>query len=125
MGWKSWGTSAWLVGLCALAGAHTAQAQAWPSYMGGGRLTKQDIQIMDQATADLHRSPATQIGDTAHWTNPASGNAGTATLVDSMELRGMNCWKVRYDFTFAKGSGPRTYSINWCHTPQDTWRIVD
>jgi hypothetical protein len=114
-----------LIALCAIAAPHAVRAQLWPSYLNNQGLSNQDLDIMNRETGDLYRSPDARIGQRKSWLNPASGNSGTATLVAMPKLRGMSCRRVRYDIHFARSQQSRTYSLNWCLTSNNEWRIVD
>lgn len=113
-----------LAALGVLVGASGAEAQLRPRFRAVG-LNDQDFAVLDAKTRSLYESDQTAIGQSASWSNPATGNSGTATLVRDLQLRGMACRNIRYDFSLTRPARQTTYSINWCHTPQNTWRIVD
>jgi hypothetical protein len=114
-----------IVALGVLAGPPGAWAQLWPGNLKNQGLSDQDLEVMNRATANLYRGDGVKIGRTENWRNPATGNSGTAALVGTKPFHGMSCRQVHYQFDFAKTAQKRSYTLNWCLTPQNEWRIAD
>ena len=125
MPWRS-GLLAGMAAIAVMAAGSGAQAQlVWPRGVRSAGLSSQDMKIMNAKTSFLYESGQTAIGQSASWKNPKTGSSGTATLTGKPTLRGMECRTVRYEFSTIRPARSDSYSLNWCHTPQNTWRIVD
>jgi hypothetical protein len=102
-----------------------AQAQLWPSNMREPGLTKDDIELGKQATRPIFDSDDVTPGQSLAWSNPATGNSGYATFEKATKFRGLPCRTVRYDVALVKPVRQRTYTVNWCRTPNSGWKVAN
>ena len=100
--------------------ASTARAQLWPLLFPPSA----DFDAARNTSRQLYEGADTKPGQSVEWTVPENGDSGKATVIEDVQLGGMPCRKVRYDFVLADPSANLTYTINWCHTPNGEWRIV-
>jgi len=88
-------------------------------------LTNKDIQIIRKLVREgLTGKPK---GATLAWSNPASTNSGTVTLLDQFPSGGRDCRRVRY--VIKPGAGqlatvrPADYVLTSCHLPDGNWKL--
>ncbi len=119
--------SAFLVMLgtaCALPLVAHAQVNPFRSARVGSGLSQQDLRELRDAGRRLYTQDNVANGASDTWSNSQSGNSGTVTVVDSFQRQGNACRKLRYDIRLKVRSGVRTYTLNWCHQPDGSWKIV-
>ncbi len=104
--------------------ASDAQVNPFRTSRIGSGLSDQDLQMMGDAGARLYQHDTVAAGAKDQWSNPASGNSGTLTVLQSFTRHGMACRKVRYNIHLRARSTPRSYTVNWCKTPSGAWKIT-
>jgi hypothetical protein len=97
----------WALSLALLLACRPAEAQLMgPLWETNVTLTRADLDMIRATLAGrIHGRPA---GTSAAWSDPASGNSGTITLLKISERQGQRCEQIEY----------RNYS-------RDTWRPAD
>jgi surface antigen len=89
-----------------------------------GNLTGEDMNYMIASGEQLYGKDNVADGASDTWLNPKTGNGGTITVLQSFTHGGMPCRKVRYDVRLAGHSDTRPYTLDWCKTPEGTWKIL-
>jgi surface antigen len=117
--------------LCALAVASifvfesSASAQINPfARSSGGSVTKDDLQFIEAASSKLYKTDNPQVGATERWSNPATGNAGTVSLVQVFEKDGMPCRKLRHSIAIKGSKDPQIYIFNRCRVQSGEWKFL-
>lgn len=65
-----------------------------------------------------------QAGTSASWSNPASGNSGTLTLVRVFEHRGQRCEQIDYQIRSSRAGRPSDrYDLTSCLQPNGAWML--
>jgi len=65
-----------------------------------------------------------QAGTSASWSNPASGNSGTLTLVRVFERRGQRCEQIDYQIRSSRPGRPSDrYDLTSCLQPNGAWML--
>jgi surface antigen len=104
--------------------ASNAQVNPFRSSRIGSGLSDQDRQMMSDAGARLYENDTVAAGAKDQWSNPASGNGGTVTVLQNFTQHGMACHKVKYDIRLRARTTPRSYTVNWCKTASGAWKMV-
>ena len=109
---------------CAAFAAGVAQAQ-WlgPVWETNTILTADDL---DMIRTTVQRNVHGKRADTvATWTNPASGNSGTITLLRKFAWRGLGCEQIEYQIRSGRAATrPERYVFRSCQMPDGSWKLV-
>jgi len=111
-----------------MAHAGTAHAQMINPFGGynGPTLSNEDYKIAGSAVSKLLNEQPPKLGSTADWSNPATGNHGTLTLLDVYTSKGMPCRKVKGDVIYGKtSSAPRSNTLSACQVPGGQWKTTE
>jgi surface antigen len=101
-----------------------AQINPFRSSRIGTGLNDDDMRTMNATAARLYQKDTVANGATDRWSNPASGNSGSITVLQSFTKSEMLCRRVRYDIHLRRRRGTRSYTLNWCKTPTGAWKIL-
>ena len=83
-------------------------------------LSQADI---DMITATLaQKIHGHQVGAAASWSNSASGNSGTLTLLRIFRRNGQRCEQIDYRIS-SSGQGSDRYDLVSCLQPDGTWKL--
>jgi len=112
--------------LCVAASAGAANAQVNPFFSSrvGSGLNSEDFRVMNATAAQLYQRESVADGTSDKWSNPKSGNGGTITVLQNFTRSHMQCRKLRYDIRLRSRSGIRSYTVNWCKTPEGVWKLA-
>lgn len=100
--------------------AQGASAQN-PFGRGGLALTKQDLALQKETRrALLDDQPE---GASLRWSNSASENSGTLTLLRTFQRNGRDCWRVRYDLDVDRAA--RIYDVSLCLADDGTVKFLE
>ncbi len=102
--------------------AARAQVNPFWSSRFSPQLTDQDRQYLINGTNELNEGPRPRAGQSVSWSNPNTKAHGTIELMHIYRRNDWTCHAMSYRNTPPRGH-TRTYSVNWCKTP-DGWRIV-
>lgn len=105
-------------------GVSNAQLNPFRSSRVGSGLNSEDFRVMNATAAQLYERESVANGTSDKWSNPKSGNGGTITVLQSFTRSAMACRKLRYDIRLRARSGSRSYTVNWCKTPDGTWKLA-
>jgi hypothetical protein len=83
------------------------------------RLNEKDLGLLKEAVRQVLEKH--QVGATAEWSDPDTGKAGQAKLLDVFTRDGMPCGQVEHVFT--KGEG-RSYQLPFCKMADGRWKIA-
>jgi surface antigen len=110
--------------LAAAPAALSAQILVPPLSASKDRLSEDDMNRMGAAAARL--SQGRSIGTVERWRNPDTRNAGSVKLVRQFQTRNMPCWRMEYAIHFGGANAEsHQYLVNWCKTPEGTWKLLD
>ncbi len=104
--------------------AYQAEAQINPFRNSAVEdLTEKDLELMGAAAVPLYKTEKPEIGKSAAWTNPDSGNFGTIELVDVYVWRKMPCRKLQHLMQIKKQRDALNISIDRCQVESGEWKI--
>ena len=67
---------------------------------------------------------AGEIGASATWSNAASGNSGTARLLETFERDGLPCRRVEHVIKIRQDAVPKRLVLATCRTADGRWHLV-
>lgn len=105
-------------------GAANAQVNPFFSSRVGSGLNSEDFKVMNATAAQLYQRESVSDGTSDKWSNPKSGNGGTITVLQNFTRSHMQCRKLRYDIRLRARTGIRSYTVNWCKTPDGVWKLA-
>ena len=104
--------------------AHQGQAQVNPFKNSAiEKLTDEDIEIIKKSAAPLYQVDDPEIGDSASWSNPNSGNFGTIELVDVYDWHKMPCRKLQHLMKVVDWKDNVRMTVDRCKVPSGEWKI--
>jgi surface antigen len=106
-----------------VAGAAPAGGQVSP-FGDSLDLKAEDVEMLKAAAAALFADDGARIGDTRTWSNPASGNTGSVSLVKTFEHQGLPCKRVQHHVKQKGRSDQVVYQFARCRTADGTWRLM-
>lgn len=112
-----------LIFALALSGAAPAGAQVSP-FGDSLDLTADDVEMLKAAAAALFADDGARLGDTRTWSNPASGNTGSVSLVKTFEHQGLPCKRVQHVVEQKGRADQVVYQFARCRTSDGTWRLL-
>ena len=104
-------------------GLQSAHAQPVGSFWESNvTLTQADL---DMITGDLAKQiHGKQLGVTASWNNPASGNSGTVKLLKILTREGRRCEEIEYRISPPEKAMPSDrYVLTSCMQPDGSWKL--
>jgi hypothetical protein len=114
----------WVVACILALSVQTAKAQ-----MMFGRQWETAVALsqadMDMIKATLARQIHDKaVGTSASWSNPASGNSGTITLVKTFVRNGLRCEQIDYRLVSSGAGRPYDdYTLTSCQLADGTWKL--
>jgi surface antigen len=85
-------------------------------------LTSADIELLTAAANRLYE--AGQIGVEEAWSNPASGNSGTAEILETFERDGLPCRRIEHVIKIARDAVPKRVELATCRVADGRWLLV-
>src|SRR5262249_35260515 len=95
-----------------------------PFGRNGFNLTDGDIAILTDTTRPFFDDDTIPLGTVKSWTNPKSGNGGTATLVERFEQKGLPCRRIQHDIKLKKMGDPFRFIIDRCRVADGSWKML-
>src|SRR5262245_13441656 len=95
-----------------------------PFSKSGFSLTKEDIAKLEEATKPFFEDPTVPLGTARAWSNPKSGNGGTASLVSRFEYKKLPCRRIQHDIKLAKVGDPFHFVIDRCQVADGSWKFL-
>jgi surface antigen len=85
-------------------------------------LTRADLGMIQAAlVAKIHGRPA---GSSTTWSDPASGNSGTITLLKVSERQGQRCEQIEYrNYPRDNWRPADNFVLTSCRQPDGTWKL--
>jgi surface antigen len=116
-----------LVCLCAVL-TDRARAQLTPFYTIGAdgvSLNNADFTLLVDTANSLLRRPSLANGAAASWQNDQTGSHGTISVTKTFHRDSMLCHTLSYETTpMATTSSANNTVLNWCKTPDGSWKIL-
>jgi len=103
-----------------LAPAHAVN----PFGRAGFELTNSDVTMLTETTRPFFEDDSIAIGTVKSWSNPKSGNGGTATLVERFEQKGMPCRRIQHDIKLKKIADPFRFVVDRCRVADGSWKML-
>jgi surface antigen len=91
-------------------------------------LNQQDYADMKAAGDPLRNDESLPIGTMRAWSNPASGNRGTVTLLERFQYNyqgnKLPCRKLKYHIVLRSHSDPYNLALDFCRIAVGSWKIM-
>lgn len=101
-----------------------AVAQVNPFGRSGFSLSDSDVAKLEEATKPFFNDATVPLGTTRAWSNPDSGNGGTAVLVSRFEYKKLPCRRIQHDIKLAKVADPYHFVIDRCQVADGSWKFL-
>jgi surface antigen len=101
-----------------------AVAQVNPFSRDGFSLTNSDIAKLEEATRPFYEDVTVPLNTARAWSNPESGNKGTAVLVSRFEYKKLPCRRIQHDIKLAKLADPYHFVIDRCQVADGSWKFL-
>ena len=86
-------------------------------------LTQEDLAAVGEVVGRLTEEE--RIGEATAWSNPESGNSGTATLLELFEENGYRCRRVAHEVKIRGRADTTQLQFKTCLDPSDdTWKLA-
>lgn len=95
-----------------------------PFGRAGFSLTKTDVATLEAATRPFFDDNTVPLGTSRAWSNPDSGNTGTAILVSRFEYKKMPCRRIQHDIKLAKVADAYHFVIDRCQVADGSWKLL-
>jgi hypothetical protein len=96
----------------------------YPVGEGGVSLNNADFTMLVDTANELLRRPHLANGSTAKWRNDQTGSNGTISVTRSFSQQKMPCHTLAYE-TLPMATPPANKLVlNWCRTPDGSWKIL-
>ena len=110
-------------------------AARWPDAGAAGERRARPDEPAAPARADDRRHRAAdrdgqppyeagQIGVEEAWSNPESGNSGTAEILETFERDGLPCRRVEHVIKIARDAVPKRVVLATCRVADGRWLLV-
>lgn len=86
-------------------------------------LTEKDLETIGAAAVPLYTIANPELGSSATWSNPESGNFGTIELVDIYEWRKMPCRRLHHLMRVKGWKDTLNLTIERCQVSSGEWKI--
>jgi hypothetical protein len=91
-------------------------------------LNQQDYADRKAAADPLRNDDSLPIGTIRAWSNPASGDGGTITLLERFQYdyegNQLPCRKLKYRIVLRNHSDPYNIALNFCRIADGSWKIM-
>lgn len=101
-----------------------AAAQVNPFSRDGFSLSNSDIAKLEEATRPFYEDVTVPLGTSRAWTNPESGNGGTAVLIERFEYKKLPCRRIQHDIKLKKMADPFHFVIDRCQVADGSWKFL-
>ena len=100
----------------------SAVAQINPFGRSGSGVSGDDTKYIEAASSKLYKADNPQVGAVEKWSNPATGNSGTVSLMQVFEKDGMPCRKLRHNIKVHDQKDPVVYIFSRCRVKSGEWK---
>jgi surface antigen len=111
------------LGLAAAAWTAPAMAQVSPLGPGAFNVPSSDLPLLSAAEAKLYDA-AVKVGSFQKWSNPATGDDGSVTLISTFERDGMACRRLAHVIKLRGVKPERQFVISRCRAADGSWKIA-
>jgi len=94
--------------------------RAWETNVS---LSQADIDMIKTTLAQKIHGQA--VGTSASWSDPASGNSGSLTLLQVFFRQGQRCEQIAYRISPPTKGSSDHYILMSCLQPDGTWKLSD
>jgi hypothetical protein len=99
-----------------------AQINPFVSSRAAPRLSDQDMKLLLASVDQLNAQPDVSVGASNSWNNPETGSHGSSSVTRIFKSHGMTCHRLHHEVAAGGRTPPRTYDLNWCLTPDGSWK---
>lgn len=90
----------------------------------GFELTDDDLALLTETARPFLDDDSIPVGTVRDWSNPESGNGGTATLLDRFEQKGLPCRRIQHDIKIKKVADPFRFIVDRCRVADGSWKML-
>ena len=87
-----------------------------------GSVSGDDTKYIEAASSKIYKADNPQVGAVEKWSNPATGNSGTVSLIQVFEKDGMPCRKLRHNIRVHDQKDPVVYIFSRCRVKSGEWK---
>jgi len=87
-------------------------------------LSDSDVKLLTETTRPFFENDSIPIGTVSSWSNPETGNSGTAALVERFEQNGMPCRRIQHDIKLRTVADPYRFVVDRCRVADGTWKLL-
>jgi surface antigen len=91
---------------------------------GAEQMTAQDLNVVADAVRRLLARDPLPDGTVEPWRNEKTGASGSVRAGHSLIRHDLSCRQIHYSGQTARGLHPRSGELDWCRTPDGTWKIA-
>ncbi|HVO16600.1 MAG TPA: RT0821/Lpp0805 family surface protein [Alphaproteobacteria bacterium] len=110
------------LGLAAAAAIAPALAQVSPFGPGAFNVPDSDLPLLGAAEAKLYTGA--KVGAVEKWSNAATGDDGSVTLISTFERDGMPCRRLAHVIKLRGIKAEHQFVISRCRVADGSWKIV-
>jgi surface antigen len=96
----------------------------YPVGEGGVSLNNADFRLLVDTANELLRRPRLTKGSTASWRNDQTGSNGTISVTRSFSQQHLPCHTLAYETVPMATPPANKLVLNWCRTPDGSWKIL-
>jgi len=97
-----------------------ANAQFKSHYTQGLNLSREDIDLLNDAAGKVAEEP---VGSIEAWANPNSGNSGTIRFAEMSEQDGLPCRTLEHAIRHKGVADLSTFVARRCKLPNGEWKL--
>ena len=83
-----------------------------------------DLDIIQHTTDPYYKDETVPLGTVRGWTNPKTGNGGTAILVSRFKYKDMPCRRIQHDIKLVSVADPFRFIIDRCQVADGSWKML-
>lgn len=87
-------------------------------------LSDSDVKMLTETTRPFLEDDSIPIGTVNSWSNPETGNSGTAALIERFEQNGMPCRRIQHDIKLRTVADPYRFVVDRCRVADGTWKLL-
>jgi surface antigen len=99
-----------------------AQAQPMMNPLRQLALTSEDFAMLNETVSGMYE--AGKIGVTETWSNPKSGNSGSAKILDTFKYQGLPCRTIEHTVKIRKQADPKQVVLKTCRDTDGAWKLI-
>jgi surface antigen len=99
-----------------------AHAQPMANPLRQLALSSEDFGMINEVVSGMYE--AGKIGVAQTWSNPKSGNSGSAKILDTFEYQGLPCRTIEHTVKIRKRADPMTVVLKTCRDSDGAWKLI-